>query len=642
MMLKSRITAILLVGFVFFASAQQKDLELYISKYPNVDLVRLVNENIITISMDEGAIKIQQESKEGNLFLNDAALQHSKESVSYSTFYDLKKIEASSFEMVNDTYQETKVTDFKEKDELHGSFYDDLKSVNFRYPNLKKGSKSELKITELIKDPRFLSAFYFGGYYPTVHSKLVIEVDENIDLIFKKFNMENMNVSYSKKEKRKRVIHTWEVENVAKTEFEAATPNYRNYYPHIVPRIKSYRTENNTKIKLLEDVGDLYNWYYSLVQDINKDPLHKELEQLVTDLTKDKNSELEKVRAIYYWVQNNIKYIANEYALGGFVPREANDVFEKKYGDCKDNSSILFEMLRSAGIKGNLTWIGTRSVPYRYEELPTPAVDNHMILSYENNGETYFLDATGRYLSLEYPSSFIQGKEALIGKGVGEYRIFEVPVLSPEKNQEIDSSFVKIENGSLIGNASTTFTGYAKINLFSRLESFSKKETQDFYNARLRKGNNKFFLESFKEVEKYSYDKNFNVIYDFKLSDYIVAHEDEIYVDLNLNKVALGLHLDEKRKTDFEVKNKGVSSFVVKFEIPKGYNVDYLPENLEVDLGYASASVVYTQKGNFVYYKQDLRNDFLLLPKEKMPEYVSMLKKIKKVYKEVVVLKKLK
>ena len=192
-----------------------------------------------------------------------------------------------------------------------------------------------------------------------------------------------------------------------------------------------------------------------MVENINKEDTDPELEVLVAELIKGKTSDLEKVKALYYWTQKNIKYIAFEYALGGFIPREANDVFQKKYGDCKDNSSILYKMLEIAGLEGNLTWIGTRKIPYTYEEVPTPAVDNHMILSYEYNNKTYYLDATGRYIQIDYPSSFIQGKEALIANGKS-YKIKKIPVIAANLNTITDSTYLKISGRDIIGSVSYT------------------------------------------------------------------------------------------------------------------------------------------------------------------------------------------
>ena len=122
------------------------------------------------------------------------------------------------------------------------------------------------------------------------------------------------------------------------------------------------------------------------------------------------------IKKIKIKTNENIKYIAFEYALGGFIPREANEVFQKKYGDCKDNSSILFKMLEIAGLQGNLTWIGTRKIPYTYEEVPTRAVDNHMILSYENKNNTYLLPLAG----LGHGEGSVQDILPLLIKTVGE------------------------------------------------------------------------------------------------------------------------------------------------------------------------------------------------------------------------------
>src|SRR5690606_10059817 len=261
------------------------------------------------------------------------------------------------------------------------------------------GTKSLLKYTENVKNPRFLSSLYFGDFSPIINNTVTIIADKNIDLKFIEFNMENLPISHNKQEKKGNNIFTWEVKNINKYDYETSTPTYKKILPHIIPVITGYQS-NGKKTELANNVADLYKWYYSLVKDINQDKPDEELIKVVESLTADKPNDFEKVKAIYYWVQNNIKYIAFEYALGGFIPREANEVFKKKYGDCKDNSSILHEMFEIAGIRGNLTWIGTRSIPYTYDEVPTPLVDNHMILSYANNDEIYFLDATGRHIPI--------------------------------------------------------------------------------------------------------------------------------------------------------------------------------------------------------------------------------------------------
>jgi len=311
------------------------------------------------------------------------------------------------------------------------------------------------------------------------------------------------------------------LKNKYKYEFEEDSPNYKNTLPHIIPIITSYKVNGKTQT-VLGEVSDLYNWYYSLVKNVNRDAPSKELVSLVNKLTLNKKNDLEKVKAMYYWTQKNIKYIAFEYALGGFIPRESNDVFRKKYGDCKDNSSILFKMLEIAGIKGNLTWIGTRSIPYTYKEVPTPIVDNHMILSYENKGKTYFLDATGRYVKFGMPTSFIQGKEALVSYG-STFKIKKVPVIQSKENAIIDTTFIKLVDNNVLGRSKTTISGYPKSDYFHDLEDVNTHtKLKDFYNKKLIKGNNKFLISDIKETNEYNYDADFFVnysLYDCSLND---------------------------------------------------------------------------------------------------------------------------
>lgn len=639
----SKIFRLQFIVFLFAVSTifaqYSEEFNTYSKLYPENSRVRLLNETLITITLEDDEIVILEKNKEEDLYLNESATYNSKNSVSSSFFFELKEINASSYVFENGKYVESKVEKFTEKDELNTSFYDDSKTLSFIYPNLKKGSKSVLEYAQNIKNPRFLSPFFFGDYFPIIKNKVTIIADKGIELSFKEFNTTGVDIKFSKEEKRKKTIYTWELENQDEFEYESGTPSYTTILPHIVPIINSYKVKKETK-KVLGQVSDLYNWYYSLVENVNKEAPDPELVNIVNAITKDKKTDLEKVKAIYYWAQQNIKYIAFEYALGGFIPRESNEVFRKKYGDCKDNSSILFKMLEIAGVKGNLTWIGTRSIPYTYQEVPTPVVDNHMILSYEENGKTYYLDATGRYIKFGLPTSFIQGKEALVSYGK-EFKVKKVPVVAAKENAIIDSTTITLNDDVLIGNSITHITGYPKINYFNSLENInSESKLKTFYNARFIKGNNKFLIKKIEEINKYDYDKDFIINYDFEIKNYFKKLGDEIYINLNLNKDISDLKADKKREFAIEYDFKRYQSYVTKFKIPEGYLVDYIPENVSFSNDLITCNISYELKENVVYYHQNIELNFLILTKEQQLELNKLIKKVEKQYKEIIVLKK--
>lgn len=613
--------------------------ELYKQKYPDAHAVRLLEERKIDITLKDDEILITQDIFEEDLYLDKAATYGSKRSINYSSFFDIESVEASSLLYENGKYNELEVKDFVEKDEMDRSFYDDSKSINFIYPSLQPGAKSKLKYRERIKNPRFLNSFYFADFKPIVKSKVTISVDKEISLKFKEFNTEGVNISFSEKEKRGKKVYTWEANDIDEYDLDNGAPNFRNTFPHVIPIITEYNA-GDKKVKLLDDVADLYGWYYSLVKDVNTEEADEELKKIVTILTKDKKTDLEKVKAIYYWVQENIKYIAFEYALGGFIPREANDVFNKKYGDCKDNSSILFKMLDVADLKGNLTWIGTRSIPYKYDEVPTPAVDNHMILTYLDGDDTYYLDATGRYIPIDMPSSFIQGKEALISINENEFKIKEVPIMDAKINAIVDSTFIKIEDKVIKGSGNLKLSGYPKIDLFNALESEkSNKGLKDLYTRKLRKGNNKFLVDNFKEVNKYDYDEDFEVEYTFNIKDYVNGLEDETFINLNLNRRLSRLKSKKDRKNDREYRYKSNEKCITVLEIPEGKTVEYIPENFKVSNDFFSCAITYTQKDNTIVYELETNLDFILLTLQQQKELNKVIKKVEKNFKEVIILK---
>ena len=617
-----------------------QDLEKYKKQYPNDDIVRLQQETIINIKLNNGEFTIHKEVFEEDLYLNNSANYNSKRSISYSTFFNLDKIEASSFSKQDGKYVENKVVDFNEKNNLNDSFYDDSKEVGFIYPKLAEGSKTNIKLTYNIKNPRFLSAFYFGDFYPIINNKVTIIADKNIEFTFKPFQLNNgAKITFKKKKRGENYVYTWSTKKTEKFEIESNAPNYKTILPHIIPIITSYQQDGKTK-KLLDGVEGLYSWYYSLVENINKEETDPALTTLVEELTREKESDIEKVKAIYYWTQQNIKYIAFEYALGGFIPREANEVFQKKYGDCKDNSSILFKMLEIAGLQGNLTWIGTRKIPYTYEEVPTPAVDNHMILSYENKNNTYYLDATGRYIQIEYPSSFIQGKEALIANG-NNFKVKKIPVVPAHLNKVVDTTYIQISNRDIIGTSNSTFSGYIKNNLFYNLENTRKEaDVKELYNKRFLKGSNKFLIKSYKEENKFSYDKDFSVSYNFSIQDYVQNIGSEIFINPHFNKIVSSVKTKEDRKYDIEFEYKRQFSHTNIIEIPDGYEVSYIPTSVSFTNDLISVNLSYSTDKNKIVCKQNVVFNFIKLNKEQQQKVNTFVEKTEKASKEIIILKK--
>lgn len=617
------------------------EFERYKKIYPKEDRVRLNIQTTIRLKMVKGELEIEVDQLEEDIYLNENANFYSKDFVSYSSFFELYDLKASSFSLENGKYKEFKVKEFNEEDDLEGDvFYDDRKNIKFRYPSMKKGGITRLSYKEKIKDPRFLSSFFFGDFIPIVKSSFTIIADPEIKLKFKEFHTDGIDLDFKTETKKGVTTYSWSSKNTSKYENEPRSTNFRAIVPHVIPYIASIEKEGENE-EILKDVKSLYNWYYSLIKDVNSGDSDQGMIDLVNELVKDKKSEYEKVKAIFYWTQQNIKYVAFEYALGGFIPRNANDVFNKKYGDCKDNTSIMHEMLKIAGIKSHFTWIGTRDLPYVYSEVPTPVVDNHMILTYYNNGEPIFLDATGRYMELGMPSSFIQGKEALVSISPSEYKIEKVPEVESKINFWYDTVKMKIDGKLLVGEGDLRMNGYPKTIYFNSIERFTSNEVlKKFYTSDLKKGNNKFIIRELEETNKFDYEKDYLVNYTFDIGSYIIQTEDEIYLNPNLNKNVLEFKIGDEDKIDKDFRYRNFTRLYYEFEIPEGYNVKYLPESTEFKSDYFEASIHIKMDENKITYIHEIHFDFIDLKAKDFKEFNSFISTLQKAYKESIVFNK--
>ena len=67
----------------------------------------------------------------------------------------------------------------------------------------------------------------------------------------------------------------------------------------------------------------------------------------------------EKVAAITTYVQQNVRYQAIEFGPRAMIMNPADQVLANGYGDCKDHSILLYNMLRAVGIPAELSLVNT-------------------------------------------------------------------------------------------------------------------------------------------------------------------------------------------------------------------------------------------------------------------------------------------
>jgi transglutaminase-like putative cysteine protease len=622
--------------------AQGQDLwEPLKAKYSEEPAVFVERSEEMTFQVNGDSLEVFTDVFEDVLHLKNQSNEFVSRKVYGSHFTNIGQLKAKTLVWDKNRYRETDVSTFKRHtDPARGIFYDDSYYYSFEYPNVTARCRTQLQYRSDHRDPRFISGFIFGSYLPQAKTSFRIKTTREVELVFRVVNDPGNTVRFNKIEKGKNITYEWSTESLPSLKVEERSPGIRYYTPHLILYVKSFQGKSK-KVNVLSSVDDLYHWYSEFVKNLNSEP-SDELTRVVAELKSKSKSEIDIVKNVFYWVQENIQYIAFEDGMRGFIPHNGSYVCEKRYGDCKDMANLIVSMLSLAGVKAHHTWIGTRELPYKYSDIPTPLVDDHMIATYISaEGDYYFLDATSDYTPFGLPSSMIQGKEALISKGPDAYEVRTVPVIEKERNIMTDTIFVKLQNDQLIGSGTCSLTGYPKVFGGYELDRAAIEDVKDYVTKLTSKGNNKYYLDDYSIANLENRGKPTSISYKFRISDYFQKAGDELYINLNLNKDFYNAAINrENRKTPIEMDYGYTKLEFLQFEIPDGYEVDYLPENSDHKGKLLGCKISYQVDKRKISVTKQVYVDYLLLEPAQFELWNESVRQLSSAYKESIILRK--
>ena len=608
--------------------------------FSNEDYIFLKRNEHIKIELHKGKFDISKNISEQAEYITSNKLYFANKSMSFDSFTAIEDIDA--FTYLPSTNEKIKVDYIETKREFdNGIFYSDQESKNFIFPAVTKGAITNLSYKEIIKDPHFLGLFRFGSYVPTKSAQLSIEFPKNVTIGYIDFNTESINVDFKKEDSKHGYTYSWTVDNINGFQGEEDSESALHYLPHIIVYIKSYEERGKT-YNVLNDVSDLYKWYTSLVKQID-DPSLDKVYTIAEDITKNISSKRNKAEAIFNWVQNNITYVAFEDGLGGFIPRSASSVCDKRYGDCKDMANLLYIMLNHIDVEAYRTWIGTRDRTYSYFEVPTPMVDNHMITAAIIDGETIFLDATDSYVPFGLPSAFTQTKEALLGIDNENFKVIKVPVQDAEKSITTINSQFSLENGIMMVNEKRALTGYEKVEFVSNyIYKKEDKTDEEFLNITLALGNNKTNYSNFTKKNFNNKSEALQLEFDLSIDNYVRTIANKIYINFNIDRTLSKSKIDlEKRKYSKKIDYKFNKNFISKFEIPEGYKSNYIPKDLSFEHPNYGFNISYSLVGNTIIQNKSIYIKTLSIKQDEFESWNIFIKSLIKAYKKSIILESL-
>ncbi len=346
-----------------------------------------------------------------------------------------------------------------------GIFYDDSKicMVNVPLDEVNKPVETYFELTN--SRPDLEPLIFLGGRYPINRGVLTITMPacfkDRFDIL-----LDNVNNNIDVKRQFNTNGREWTI-TVSYRDMPALdSPKDAPPARYIYPTVQFIGQFKNTQ--------ELYSRLRKFT--ISPDPDSKSVKAKAIEITAHCKNDAERVRAIYDWVHENIRYIAIEHGDLGNTPDHASEVIRKRYGDCKGSANLIKGMLNAVGLDGRLVWIGTSSIPYDYTERPVISTGNHMIAALKlDNDSIIYLDGTAGMADYGLYSCSIQGKQTIVENG-DSCIIGRVPIQSPCTNSDIISLKMEIDGNSLKGTISESLSGSYKTSLLNRLRDINQQE----------------------------------------------------------------------------------------------------------------------------------------------------------------------
>jgi len=610
--------------------AKQYKKQLAAEQSTDEDLVSTYSKMVYHFSSAKKSNAIEVEVEEDEHYLSIGLNANYVKRVYYDNYQSIDEYTLKTTK--NKIFRHDKVCGHLEE---AGIFYSDLKVCAYNISFHSIGLFVKYNGKQTVNDARYLTKVFLQTPLYNKERFIEFKIPDNVEIELKEMHFEGYTIKKETEHKNDYTLIRYSVSDLHGFPNEEDMPALAHFAPHVLVLVKS-QTINGKKENILSNTQDLYTWYAKLKSGVDNDA--SKIEPIVEEILKDSDelSKVEKIEKLYYWVQDNIKYIAFEDGIAAFQPEDAQVVLYNRYGDCKGMSNLLKEMINLAGFDARLTWVGTRRIPYDYD-TPSLAVDNHMICSVILPDTTLVLDATESFQAIESVGERIQGRPVLIEDG-NSYIIKKLPVEAAKNNLIEEEINVHIEENTLVGKGNKKLYGEHKKKLKYFWDAVDNEKQALLMEYVVSQGKTKDY--ELTKVSDFNRKEPAQINYAVKLSNHIQQFNDELYIDLDVSKQFSEATLPKDRKAPFDFENRLCFNEKVNLTIPDDREVNNLPSTLELSNHLIDATFKYEVENNQINYTKKINLLQSILKKEDFDIWNESIQSINEFYAQQITLKK--
>ncbi len=321
-------------------------------------------------------------------------------------------------------------------------FETDFRELTIVFPNLEVGDAIET-ITRLDYEPLIENGFN-GMYFAQSTSpieEVTITIVGPVDMPLKHI-VRDGDLEFTESTADGKHVYSWKGTNIRHIEPEVAMPSPAQFATRVV-------------VSTIHTWEELSNYLWEMTDE--KCVAEEPVKELVAEITEGLDSTEDKIRAIHYWITENVRYLGIAMDRGAYLePHFAAYTLEKEYGICRDKAVLMVTMLEEIGVPA---WVVIINVNRLTDvEIPNTLFEHGIVAIEGPDGEYLYIDPT-QETSREVYSTYVGDRWALVlTEGGTEIRKAPHVPASANSGDVVDTSILT-EDGAISGTVTITGTG---------------------------------------------------------------------------------------------------------------------------------------------------------------------------------------
>jgi|EndMetStandDraft_4_1072995.scaffolds.fasta_scaffold00032_15 hypothetical protein len=341
--------------------------------------------------------------------------------------------------------------------------------------------------------------------------------------------------------------------------------------------------------------GDISSWesYGKWQLALNADvcTLSPERVDAIRKMTADIKTDKEKVKFLYEYMQQNMRYVSIQLGIGGLKPFPATFVDQKKYGDCKALSNYMYALLKAVNIPSYYTIInaGTNEEPAEPSFPSDPF--NHVILCVPLKSDTTWLECTSMTQPFGKLGAFTENRNALLVTETGGKLVCTPKSKDTDNQFNSEAHLILDADGGAKAQIKISSTGDYRDGYIA----LASLKTDDQKQRLIRRLNMKQpSVFEFKPSTDKDGIKEINIELEYDKFVDVASGDKQFYRPRVFDLWQLTIPVVDKRKYDYYFDNPMLKTCVTTIDLPLGFVVETLPTSQSLKFGYGTYEVKYT------------------------------------------------